>query len=210
MARPGRDEESNAMLFQGANVTELALLFGMERRDIQRKIYGVPPSGKRNAVDVWAIKDVAPHLVKPTEDMVSRVLRMNHADLPGKLKSDYWAGEKTRLQVEQLKGRLWPVEMVVEYASAAFKDIRVALLLLADGVEREAAFSETQREILKRSIDGTLAEIQTRIDATFTMKRAEAEPDEMAPFTEIEEFPEGALADLEAATARLAGLLREV
>ena len=44
------DDETNAMLFQGANITQIAKLFRMERRDVTPKIMDVSPCGERGGI----------------------------------------------------------------------------------------------------------------------------------------------------------------
>jgi hypothetical protein len=181
MAKPARDEESNAIIYRGANVTELAALFGMERRDVQAKIYGIPQAGERNGVPIWRVRDVAPHLAKLNDaDLVARVLRMNHADLPPMLKKEFWTGAIQREKYLAMTGHLWPTDQVIQFASTAFKTLRMQLALLQDNVEREAVFSEEQRAVLKRLVDGTMDEARARLVDDFEALRPAETAEEAA------------------------------
>jgi len=178
MARPSRDDESSAVIYQGANVTELALLFGMERRDVQARIFGIPASGERNGVPVYRVRDVASSLAKLPADVVARVCRMNHADLPPMLKKEFWTGEMQRLKVRQMQGQLWQTDQVIEHAATAFKTIRMQLALLQDNAERETAFTEEQRAILKRLVDDTMETTRTTLVDQFEALRPVPQPED--------------------------------
>lgn len=180
MAKPARDEESNAIIYRGANVTELAALFGMERRDVQAKIYGIPQAGERNGVPIWRVKDVAPYLAKLNDaDLVARVLRMNHADLPPMLKKEFWTGAIQREKYLAMTGHLWPTDQVIQFASTAFKTLRMQLALLQDNVEREAVFTDEQRAVLKRLVDGAMDESRVQLIDNFEALRPAEAPEEI-------------------------------
>jgi hypothetical protein len=51
----------------------------------------------------------------------------------------------------------------VESFADAFKTLRMALLLMADGVDRETELSEAQRLIIKRMIDGAIDDLREKM-----------------------------------------------
>lgn len=153
------DADTEAMLFQGANITQIAKLFRMDRRDVTPKILDVPQCGTRGGYPIYFIHEVAPHLVKPMYDIETYLKRMHHNDLPKNLTKEFWAGLRARQQYELEAGDLWPTDKVVEVLGEAFKQLRMSLLLMGDSVEREMAFTEKQRDRLQAMIDGALTEL---------------------------------------------------
>jgi len=88
-------------------------------------------------------------------------------DLPPMLRKEFWTGQNARLKFEKDQGELWDTQTVVEYVSEAFKTIRMSLLLLSDGVERDTVLSDVQRDTIKNLIDSTLEDIRERLSNQF-------------------------------------------
>jgi len=150
------DLKSESMLYQGANISQLSRIFEMDRRDLKEKLVHVPPCGTRNNYSIWKIKDVAAVVVNPIDDIETRLKSMNARDLPKNLSKDFWAGMKSRQEYLIRAGELWHTEDVVDALGETFKHVRMALLLLADNVERETEFSEKARHRLQKMIDEAL------------------------------------------------------
>lgn len=154
------DVETEAMLFQGANITQLGKLFRMERRDITAKISGnVPPCGERGGYPIYFIHEVAPHIVKPIYDIETYLKRMHHNDLPKHLSKEFWAGLRQRQEYLKAEGDLWETDKVIEVMADAFKTLRMTLLLASDTVEREMTLTHQQRDKLRVIFDGTLNDL---------------------------------------------------
>lgn len=154
---PKVDEETNAAIYQGCTINQLCEIFKMDARDLKPKIEGqVRPVGIRRNAPIYAIRDVAPYLVKPPYDIDEFIQRMSIADLPPILRKEYWAGLRSRQLYEKEAAELWPTSDVVDIVSTLFKTIRMSLLLTRETVEREAELSPTQRQIITRLIDNTL------------------------------------------------------
>lgn len=168
------DESTEAMLFQGANITQIAKLFRMERRDVTPKIMDVAPCGQRGGYPIYFIHEVAPHLVRPIYDVETYLKRMHPNDLPKTLTKEFWAGMKGKMDYELARGDLWETDRVLEHCSEAFKMLRMALLLAGDTVEREITFTTEQREKLRVIIDGALNDCADRLLSGFE-KLAEEE-----------------------------------
>lgn len=154
------DVETEAMLFQGANITQLGKLFRMERRDITAKISGnVPPCGERGGYPIYFIHEVAPHIVKPIYDIETYLKRMHHNDLPKHLSKEFWAGLRQRQEYLKAEGDLWETDKVIEVMADAFKTLRMTLLLASDTVEREMTLTHQQRDKLRVIFDGALNDL---------------------------------------------------
>lgn len=173
-----REPEAQAMQYQGHTATQLSVQFGLKVGEVIRKLAPVPPAGQRNGKDVYAMKEAAPYLAKLPDNVVAQVMRLNHMDLPPMLRKEFWTGQNARLKFEKDQGELWDTQTVVEYVSEAFKTIRMSLLLLSDGVERDTVLSDVQRDTIKNLIDSTLEDIRERLSNQF---RARFDDDDGRP-----------------------------
>lgn len=153
-------------IIHGATITELAALFGMDRKDIRIRIGSIPPSGNRMQSDVWRVRDVAAKLVKLGDDhaeVVARVLAMNHTDLPKMLSKEYWYGQNQRLKYLREVGDLWDTAAIVTLAGDVFKTLRLSLMLASDAVERETGLTGRQREIIENLMHEALNDAREKL-----------------------------------------------
>lgn len=154
---PRLDEESEALLYSGANITQLARIFKMDLRDIKAKLNGkIKPAGKRNGFPIYAIKDAAEYLASPIHDIDEFIQKMSIADLPTILRKEFWAGMRSRQLYEKEAAELWPTSDVIDTIAELLKTLRLSLLLSREGVERETELSQRQRDIIIRIIDNAL------------------------------------------------------
>lgn len=157
-----------AQLMVGATVSDLARIFkGGHADDVQARLAkaGARPSGTRNGANTYRIKDVAPLMFDPFQDveLVDRILSMHHNSLPKLLAREYWNGKIARAKYLEANGDLWPTTKVVEKLGEAYKTLRLSLQLMSDAVEREDGLSIKQREIMQRLIDSTLNDMRERL-----------------------------------------------
>ncbi len=154
-------EETDAIVFQGASLIQIAKIFGMDARDVKQKLQGtsVKPSGERRGFPVYAIKDVAPYLVSPPYDLDEFIQKMSIADLPTILRKEYWAGMRSRQLFEKEAAELWPTSQVVDTVSSLLKTLRMSLLMSREAVERETELTDRQRAIITSLIDNSLEDL---------------------------------------------------
>ena len=165
---------THPIISQGATVSELAMMFGRDRKDVGIRLQGVPSIGRRGDSDVWRIRDAAPRLMRLDDadaDLVERVLRTHHNDLPKMLAKEFWAAMNSRLTFMERSHDLWDTGAVVELASGTFKTIRMALMLIPDAVEREVGLTEGQREIIARLVHTALNEMREKLVDGFERSR---------------------------------------
>lgn len=178
--KPGKwrnDEESTAVVYQGASINQLAGIFEMEQRDIKAKITGnVQPCGERRGHPIYKIKEVAPYLVSPPWDMDEFIQRMSVADLPTFLRKEYWAGMRSRQLYEKEAAELWPTGKVIETVSGLLKTLRMSLLLARESVERETELTPRQRDIIARIVDNSLEEAHASVIRQFSESESNSEP----------------------------------
>lgn len=161
------DIETESMIFQGANLTQLSKLFGMEKRDITPKILDVYPVGKRGGYDIYSIKEVAPYLVKPLYDVENYIRRMSFKDLPKELSKEFWAGQRAKQEFDIKAGNLWATEEVIEKFGDAVKTLRMGMLLIPDTLARQAGLTEAQRTVVQASVDSMLNDLSNALIEKF-------------------------------------------
>jgi hypothetical protein len=155
------------MLEQGMTARQLARAFSMDTTAVARRLSAVVPSGQRDGQHIWRLRDAAPELCAPPADMVARVIRMNHTDLPPKLRKEYWDGQKAQLAVLNEEGRIWRSDAVLSYVGAAFRSIRMQVALIPDVLAKRAELTDEQAQIVQEAVDGCLAEIRVQLKHQF-------------------------------------------
>lgn len=159
------DPESRTLLYEGASVSQLAKLFGMDNRSVAEKIAGISPCGERVGFPIYRIADAATRLAPLDEREVERrIQNMNPADLPKMLGKEFWAGMRARREYEHQAGALWTTEEVQTAATAAFKALRTALLLFPDRVAAVLGLKEGDREKVQREVDTIMENLRARLD----------------------------------------------
>lgn len=165
------DDDSQVMLYEGLNMSQLAIAFRVDHRTLQQKLHGVKPTGSRNGTEIWRIEVVAPYLVRPHEDMETYLKKMHHNDLPKHLSKEFWAAIKLRQEVEEKSGDLWPTERVVGVIGNLMKMMKMAVRLMSDSVDSHAELTDKQRRIVKQLGDGMLEQLFTEVREAFKPKK---------------------------------------
>lgn len=175
MAQPSRgnllDDKSKVIIYEGANMSELEIILGMDARDIKKRIHGIAPAGARRGVPIYKLADIISRVYEPTEDeLMQIVMNSSHHILPVGMTKEFWAGLRSKQEYELKKGDLWPTAKVSEEISKLFKIIKMPMLLMADTVDREMALQDEQRAAIKRITDNTLKELYKAIIELFSKK----------------------------------------
>lgn len=166
------DDEGRSMIYDGCSLSQLGTIFGIDNRDIARRIQGVQSCGTRMGYPIYRIRDVAPFLVPPdARDVSEAIKRMSPRDLPPTLAKEYWTAQQARLRFEEEQGDLWRTGDVMETFGEVFKTARMSILLMRDRVERETDLTDHQRDILQQLIDGTLNELADSLIEKFKHER---------------------------------------
>lgn len=189
------DEEARSILYEGANISQLARLFEMDVEKTKQRMHTAIPIGMRGRVNIYNIADAAQRLVKPTYAIEPIIRRMNHADLPPALTKEFWAGQNSRMTYEKAAGNYWPTEDIIAVIANAFKVARTTLLLFGDTLELQTALTDEQRAILKQMIDGLLGELRANLVDEFRNKIAAARDevaarDDAGSVSQAEDFEE--------------------
>lgn len=162
------DDQSAAILYEGANMSQLSILFKMDDRVLKQKMHGLQPCGHRGNAAIYDVAEVAARCGKLTAEQVDAAMkRLNHADLPKELSKEYWNGLRARQEYMAREKELWATEKVVEAVGDIFKLVKMSVLLASDSVERQVELSDRQREIIRQAMDGLLVDLNNRIRVRF-------------------------------------------
>lgn len=167
-----REGTANDIVFFGANVTQLAQMFGMAQETVRRNIAvgGIAPVGERRGVSVYKVAEVAPYLQKPawSEEQWTRILTKYH--LPNQLTKDFWNGKRAKQLYMMAAGELWHTDDVIDALSEVLKTVSMSLKLIADNVDREVNLTQRQREIINGLADDTLLSAREALIEQFSKR----------------------------------------
>lgn len=152
----GLDSNSDALIYDGANLSQLCMIFRMERRLASPKLRNVAPCGERGGYPIYHIHEAAPWLVKPAYDVETYLKRMHHNELPKLLTKEYWNGAKAKQDYLIRAGELWDTNQVLRVAGEAIKTLRMSLLLSVDSIDRMQAIPQETRDLLRQLVDQAL------------------------------------------------------
>lgn len=152
------DPETSAIIYEGASMRQLAIMFKMDAKVVTSKVSSLIPVGRRRGTPIYSIPEAAARLVKPSYDIERVVMNMNHSDLPPMLQNAFWSAQKTRASFEEMMGDLWRTSRVVRLISVLFNSVRMTLLLLPDTIEREAGLTREQKQVVRRVVQGAIVE----------------------------------------------------
>lgn len=167
MSPIGTGSDLLALLHDGANITQLALMFGMKLETVSRKLRACPPIGTRNGHGVYSIGEAARYISKPIHGVEEAIRNMHPSELPAALRKEYWQAQNEKIKFEENQGDLFRTEDVLSAFAEAAQEIRMQILLLSDAVEKQIEFTDKQRDLLKKMIDGTLGTINERLQNVF-------------------------------------------
>lgn len=171
------DAETAGIIYEGATIRQLALMFKMDPKVVTAKVSSLVPVGRRRGTPIYSVPEAAGRLVKPTYEIERVIMNMNHSDLPPMLQNAFWSAQKTRAAYEEMIGDLWRTSRVVRLISVLFNSIRMTLLLLPDTIEREAGLSREQKNVVRRVVEGALVEGRKAVIREFEGYGDGPEPD---------------------------------
>lgn len=163
------DDESKVIIYEGANLSQLAQIFRCDHNTIAERVNGIQPVGDRGGVAIYRVADVAQRMWRPTEVEVERAMRrMHHSDLPKILTKEYWAGQRSRQEYEFRAGQLWPTEKVVEKVGELMKLVKMSAQLMTDTIERSEELTDRQRNKMKALTNAMLDDLHKTIIEHFS------------------------------------------
>lgn len=173
-----RTREEMAFVLGAVTTTTLAQIFGLDHKDVQKRLQGKCPEmgreeGTRYAM--YRIRDAAPYLVDPNIDLDEYIKTLTPVRLPPALQDAYWKAQLSRQKYEENRGELWRTERVREVFATVAKNVRTTILLFEDSVEAETDLTVKQREIIRRISDGMLQQIKASLVDEFELYAPQAD-----------------------------------
>lgn len=176
------DTQQKHILYRGATVSDLEIIFKLDRRTIIKRIEGVQPCGKRAQADIFLIRECAPYLVKPAGDMGEFIKNARSVDLPPLLQKEYWNGLRAKQDFLLREGDVWRTEQVQGLVAEAFKVVRNNLMLMPDQLALKTTISDVQRTEILEMLDSTIAGIKEALLNVFDVEPETGdEPGSTAP-----------------------------
>lgn len=199
VGRPGRprkaqNEVTSDLISTGcATMAQIAALFRTDAKTLPQRLKLVPSEGKnRNGYNIYDIRKAASYIVTPGYEIEEFIRQMSPQELPPLLQKEFWNGQNARLKHERELGNLWPTEDVAEFAGVLMSTARMALLLVADDVDREESLTDGQKQIIRRIMDGLITSLKEKLTEAFKDFHANRTP------TQLDEDDEDAEDDLAA------------
>jgi hypothetical protein len=162
-------QEEKLVIHEGASVSTLGQLFGLDNRDVTRKIAKLEPCGTRNGWPVYDLGQAARYLVDPVIDIEAYIKTLKPSDLPTALQDAYWKGQLSRQKWEENAKHLWRTEAVMEVLTGVYKNLRQSLMLFSDAVETQTGLTPDQRAVIESMTDGVLDDMRRQLVEQFEL-----------------------------------------
>ena len=162
----GSDSEVTAEIVESgrATMTQLAQMFGTDTKTLPARLRGIQAAGKnKRGYRVYSIAEAATRIVRPGYEIEEYIRQMSPQELPPLLSKEYWNGQNARIKFETEMGRYWPTDRVVEAFGGGLAALRMSILLIQDGVEREEVLSAAQRAAVQRLMDSAINDARDAI-----------------------------------------------
>lgn len=169
MAEQTRDKDELQSVFNGCSISLLSQIFGLDPREVAKRITPLAASGTRNGYPVYELKEAARYLVEPIVDMEDFIQSMKPSDLPVPVQKAYWEGRLARQRFEENAKLLWRTEKVMDVFVNVFKKLRSTLVMFDDTVEAAAGTTEAQRRIMRQIADGLLNDLRDGLIEEFQL-----------------------------------------
>ena len=177
------DDATKSMLYQGASISQLNILFGMDNRTVAAKLFGLEPVGKRAGAAIYSVREAAALLIAPSLDLAdvevlaTYVRKMDHTKLPTLLSKEFWAAMRVKQIYEENAADLWRTDRVVEVYGDLVKSVRMPLILAKDAISNEMELDDRAQKIFDRIIDQTLEDLHDAVVKQFGTRAATAAVD---------------------------------
>lgn len=152
-------QEHIQALCDGVTMSDLAIIFHMDRRNCSEKIRNLKPSMIRDGHPVYRIDEASRHLMDPLVDIEAYIKQLRPNDLPPLLLKEFWAGQLNKQKFDLNDANLWPTSDVMAVLADTFKKLKTGILLFADTIEAKSDLTDKQRKLINELSDGLLVEL---------------------------------------------------
>ena len=176
-----RSADLNRFILHGATQSELADLFNMTPKAVQKRIAGkVQPVSEERGSPLFPVAECAKYLVDADASKIEEALNtITPAKLPPQLQDVFWKAQLARQKFLEQRGDLWSTASVFEAITEILKELRQGVLAFEDTIEGETALTEEQRLIVRRMSDMLLVGLNRRLEDNFSLYAPN--PDEHGP-----------------------------
>lgn len=151
------------LVMKGVTVTWLAQAFGMSPVSVKTRLRMCPHRGSTRAGFLYDLRDAAPYLVKPVQDIKEYLKSVKPEELPTKLQEKYWSALMRKIKYEERAATLWRTEKVLFVLGEVFQTIKFSLQLWADTLDRATGLTTEQRDLLRGMVDGLQDDIYQKL-----------------------------------------------
>ena len=169
---PSHLDAIDRMVQQGITVQDLSAMTGRPMAEVESMLIAVKPMrGIQLRARVYDLY-TAMQALSGSGDAADKALeetikRMKPNQLPASLSTEFWKGQKARLEYMEEVEQLWRQERVQMAVATVLKVMRQQMTLLADNVDQQATLSIRQREIIQGIADATLGECRDAVIEAF-------------------------------------------
>jgi hypothetical protein len=170
VAEERRDREELSALFNGCSISMLGQIFGLDNREVAKRIVDLQASGERDGHPIYNLAAAARYLVDPIINIEEYILTLKPSDLPVALQKAYWEGQNSRLKWEENAKQLWRTEKVRDVFVDLFKVVRGTVVMFEDSVESTVGLTDAQRKTLRQLSDGLLDTMRSKLIDEFSLQ----------------------------------------
>lgn len=176
-----RSADLNRFIHHGATQHELADLFSLTPKAVQKRIAGkVQSVSEDRGSPLFPVAECAKYLAAVDESKIEEALaNITPQKLPPALQDTFWKAQLARQKFLEQRGDLWNTAKVFEVITEILKELRQGILIFEDTIESETALTEAQRQIIRKMSDSLLNSLNKRLEDNFSLYAAD--PDENGP-----------------------------
>jgi hypothetical protein len=153
------DAEQLAFIHEGVTVTVLAQIFGIDHKDVNKRLVGkITPISTKGGIR-YRIRDAAPYLIEMKVNPEELLKNLTPSKLPPALQDAFWKALLSRQKYEENRGDLWRTERVYEVMSDMVKTIRLTVQMFSDTVSQQTELTDRQQNIIQTLSDGLLEQV---------------------------------------------------
>jgi len=169
---PSHLDAIDRMVAQGITVQDLSAMTGRPLAEVESMLIATKPMRgiqlRARVYDLYTAMQALSGSGDAADTALEETIkRMKPNQLPASLSTEFWKGQKARLEYMEEVEQLWRQERVQMAVATVLKVMRQQMTLLADNVDQQATLSIRQREIVQGIADATLGECRDAVIEAF-------------------------------------------
>jgi hypothetical protein len=168
MSAPQTQEQID-MLYGYVPVTALAAIFGLDPKQVNKRLVGKVSPNAEGKVLRYRVRDAAPHLVDFKFDVEDAIKKLPPSKIPPALQDAFWKAQLSRQKFEENQGDLWRTSRVIEVMGTAFKITRMQIMMFRDSLQHQTELSDKQVKIIDKMSDDLLLSMRKALVDEFEL-----------------------------------------